>query len=144
MTHFDLSNAFWIFLLPAGPEGMFRFRFGGQLWDVKGLLFGWKYSQVICQQLLGPLVQDLIPYDILLIHYLDDHLLIGRYSSRLPGLTGRVAARLRESGFHVSPKSALEPTDSLHSFGSIFDVGGRGSLPTPNFIWPNWFWLGCN
>ena len=30
-THVDLSNAFWSFLLPAGSEGMFRFRFGGKL-----------------------------------------------------------------------------------------------------------------
>ena len=38
---------------------------------------------------------------------------------------GKVAARLRESGFFVSPKSTLEPTDSLHCLGKLFDVGGR-------------------
>ena len=32
MTHVDLFDAFWSFLLPAGSEGMFRFRFGGKLW----------------------------------------------------------------------------------------------------------------
>ena len=74
MTHVDLSNAFRSFLLPAGSEGMFRFRFGGRLWDMKRLPFGWKYSPFICQQQLGSLVQGLIPHDILLIHYLDDFL----------------------------------------------------------------------
>ena len=40
MTHVDLSNAFWSFLLPVGSEGMFRFRFGEKLWDMKRLPFG--------------------------------------------------------------------------------------------------------
>ena len=35
------------------------------------LPFGWKYSPVICQRLLGSLVRDLIPPDVLLIHYLE-------------------------------------------------------------------------
>ena len=74
MTHVDLFTGFWSFLLPGGSEGMFRFRFGGKLWDMKRLPFGWKYSPVICQQLLGSLGQDLIPHEILLTHYLDDFL----------------------------------------------------------------------
>ena len=80
---------------------------------MKRLPFGWKYLPVMCQQLLGTLVPDLIPPDILLIHYLDDFLLIARDRGRLRVVTGRVAARLRELGFLVSPKSTLEPTDSL-------------------------------
>ena len=88
LTHVDLSNAFWSFLLPAGSEGMFRFRFGGKLWDMKRHPFGWKYSPVICQQLLGSLVRDLIPPDILLIHYLDDFLLVARDRARLRNVTG--------------------------------------------------------
>ena len=126
LTHVDLSNAFWSFLLPAGSEGMFRFRFWGKLWDMKRLPFGWKYSLVICQQLLGSLVRDLIPPDILLIHYLDDFLLVARDRARLREATGRVAARLREAKFLVSPKSTLEPTDSLHCLGKFFELEGGG------------------
>ena len=103
---------------------MFRFRFGGQLWDTKRLPFGWKYSPVVCQRLLGSWVRDLIPPDVLLIHYLDDFLLVARDRVRLRGVTGRVAARLREAKFLVSPKSTLEPTDSLHCLGKFFDVAG--------------------
>ena len=88
------------------------------------LPFGWKYSPVICQRLLGSLVRDLIPPDILLIHYLDDFLLAARDRSRLCEVTGRVAARLREAKFLVSPKSTLEPTESLHCLGKFFDVEG--------------------
>ena len=45
-------------------------------------------------------------------------------------MTGRVAARLRESEFFVSPKSTLEPTDSLHYLGKLFDVGKGGNANT--------------
>ena len=68
LTHVDLSNAFWSFLLPEGAREMFRFRFGGPLWDMQRLPIGWKYSPVLCQELLGGLVRDLIPPEVLLIH----------------------------------------------------------------------------
>ena len=103
---------------------MFRFRFGGKLWDMKRLPFGWKYSPVICQRLLGSLVQDLIPPDSLLLQYLDDGLLVARDRTRLREVTGRLAARLREAKFLVSPKSTLEPTESLHCLGKFLDVAG--------------------
>ena len=123
MTPVDMSNAFWSFLLPEGSEGMFRFRFGGKLWDMKRFPFGWKYLPVTCQELLGLLVRDLIPPDLLLIHSLDDFLLIARDRDVLRGVTGRVASRVRDLGFLVSPKSTLDPTDSLHCLGKFFDVG---------------------
>ena len=135
MSHVDLSNAFWSFLLPAGSEEMFRFRFGGKLWDMKRLPFGWKCSPVICQRLLGSLVRDLIPPDVLLIHYLDDFLLVARDRVRLRGVTGRVAARLREVKFLVRPKSTLEPTDSLHCLGKFINVrGGGGGITNTQFL----------
>ena len=51
MTHGDLSNAFWSFLLFVWSEGMFRFRFGAKLWDMKQLPFGRKYSPVTYQEI---------------------------------------------------------------------------------------------
>ena len=91
---------------------------------MKRLPFGWKFSPVICQRLLGSLVRDLIPPDVLLIHYLDIFLVVARDRDRLREVTGRVAVRLRESKLLVSPKSTLEPTNSLHCLGKLFDVGG--------------------
>ena len=125
MTHVDLSNTFWSFLLPTGYEWMFRFRFGRHFWDMMRLPFGWKYSPVICQRLLGSLVRDLIPPDILLIHYLEDFLLVAGDRARRREVTRRVAARLREAKFLISPKSTLQPTASLHCLGKFFDVAGQ-------------------
>ena len=50
---------------------MLRFRYEGQLWDMMWLPFGWKHLRVICQFLLGRLVEDLIPDEVLLVHYLE-------------------------------------------------------------------------
>ena len=43
-----------------------------------------------------------------------------------------MATRVRESGFLVSPKSTLDPTDSLHCLGKFFDVG-RGVITNTQF-----------
>ena len=103
MPHVDLSNAFCSFLLPTGSEGMFRFRFGGQLWDMKRSPFGWKYSPVICQQLLGCLENDLVPPKGLLIHYLDDFLLIARDRNLLRGADGQGGYALAGIGVPHEP-----------------------------------------
>ena len=56
---------------------------------------------------------------------------------------GRVAARLREAKFLVSPKSTLEPTDSLQCLGKLSDLdGGGGSSPIRSSLCRSWFWHG--
>ena len=96
------------------------------------LPFGWKYSAVICHRLLGSLVQDLILPNVLLIPYLDDFLLGARDRDTLSEVTGRVATQLRDPKLVVSRKSTLEPTESLHSLGKLFDVG-RGIIANTKF-----------
>ena len=71
-------------------------------------------------------MRDLIPTEVLLIHYLDDFLLIARDRDFLRGVTSRVAGRLRESNFLVSPKSTLDPVQSLFFPGKFFEAGGGG------------------
>ena len=88
--------------------GMFSFRFSGKLWDMKRLRFGWNYSPVICQEFLGVLVGDLIPPEVLLIHYIDDSLSIARDMGLLTGVTGRAFTTI---GVLMTTKSTLEPTD---------------------------------
>ena len=142
MTHLDLSNAFWSFLLLVGSEGMFRFRFGGNLWGTKRLPFAWKYSPVICQRLLGPLVRDPIPPDILLIHYLYDFPLVARDRARLR--EARVGWR---HGYgKPSSSSALRALWSLRNrfiaWVSFLTWRG-GPSPTRDSRWRSWSCLGC-
>ena len=52
--------------------------------------------------------------------------------------------KVAEAKFLDSPKSTLEPTESLHCLGKFFDVegGGGGALPTRSSRWRNWSWPG--
>ena len=70
-THIDLKNAFSSFVLPESARTLFRLRSGpsGRVVGLGRLLFGWKYSPFIFQQAL---VEEALPPDILLVHYLDD------------------------------------------------------------------------
>ena len=70
----------------------------------------------------GSLVKNLSPPEVLVVHYLDDFLLVAKRRDLLRGVTGRVASLLRESGFLVSPKGTLKPTDSLHCLGNFFNA----------------------
>ena len=77
-THIDLNNAFWSFVLLASARMVFRLRSGpsGRVVGLGRLPFGWKYSPFICQQTLARIVGRVLPPAVLLVHYLDDFLLI--------------------------------------------------------------------
>ena len=62
-THVDLTNAFWSFRLPPAMRTAFWFRArpSGQVFAVDRLPFGWKFSPIFCQRILGDLVRPLVP-----------------------------------------------------------------------------------
>ena len=74
-THVDLTNAFWSFCPPPKMRAAFRFqdRPGGQVFALDRLPFGWKFSPIFCQGILGNLVRPLVPPHMELLHYLDDN-----------------------------------------------------------------------
>ena len=78
-THVDLTNAFWSFRPPQEMRAAFRFRDrpGGQVFALDRLPFGWKFSPIFCQRILGGSVRPLVPPHMELLHYLDDFLLVG-------------------------------------------------------------------
>ena len=110
-THIDLKNAFWSFVLPDSARTVFRLRSGpsGRVVGLGRLPFGWKYSPFICQQTLARIVGRVLPPDILLVHYLDDFLLMHHDKSYLRDHTGNAVLALGREGFIVSPRSVLEP-----------------------------------
>ena len=118
-THVDLSNAFWSFVLPPHARRAFRFRAtgGGTVYSLDRLPFGWKYSPIICQFALSEIVTPLILEGILLLHYMDDFLLIGPNPAELARITALVAEALRTHGFIVSPKATLSPVERIFLLG---------------------------
>ena len=119
-THIDLKNAFWSFVLLESARTVFRLQSGpsGRVVGLGRLPFGWKYSPFICQQTLARIVERVLPPDILLLHYLDDFLLVHHDNN---DNTGNTVIALGREGFIVSPKSVLEPATQLVFLGKWLD-----------------------
>ena len=123
-THIDLNNAFWSFVLPESARTLFRLRSGpiGRVVGLGRLPFGWKYSPFICQQALARLVEHALPPHILLVHFLDDFLLIHHDKGYLRSNTGGAVDALERGGFIVSPKSVVQPATRLVFLGKWLDL----------------------
>ena len=93
-THINLKNALWSFVLPESARTLFRLR-SGPSGKVVGL-DGWKYSPYICRRAVAQLVEVVVPPDILLVHYLNDFLLVQHDRQNLKKHTGGGA--LEEGG----------------------------------------------
>ena len=114
-THIDLKNAFWSFVLPPKAARAFRFAFrpgGGArvMYRMRRMLFGWKFSLMLCQLALQKPIKGIVPPPMILFHYLDDFLLMGGCLAELKEVTRWVVDALKAAGFLVSPKSVLQPT----------------------------------
>ena len=125
--HIDLKNAFWSFCLPQGARQVFRFRPapGAPPVALSRLPFGWKYSPYLCQTSLACILRGVLPPEILLVHYLDDFLLVFTDREVLRE-AGRAAVRaLIEAGFLISPKSVLDPVPVASFLGKELDLQTR-------------------
>ena len=124
-THIDISNCFWSFLLPEHLQDAFRISLGGKSGkniSILRLPFGWKYSPILCQRILQFFLSDLKPGQILILHYLDDFMVLGVDRGQVQLVTVSVVEMLEDKGFLVSPKSKLEPTQELTWLGKSFDL----------------------
>ena len=81
-THVDISNCYWGFILPKRFWDSFRFfdasvEGGGETISILRLPFGWKYSPVLCQRVLQYFIRGLQAGQTLILHYLDDFMVLG-------------------------------------------------------------------
>ena len=105
-TRIDLKNAFWSFVQPESARTLFRLQSGsgGRVVGLGRLPFGWKYSPYICRQALAHPVEQALPRDILLVHYLDNFLLVHHDRGYLRQHTGGVVVALERGGVHSQPQ----------------------------------------
>ena len=143
-THVDLTNAFRSFRLPPETRAAFRFRDrpGGRVFAMDRRPFGWKFSPISCQRILGDFVRTLVPPHMELLHYPDDILLCvggGGDPAEVQAMTDRVVAALQAASFIVSQKSTVHPiqkiffwvsgwTLRLGSLGRTLGLSGRCSM----------------
>ena len=125
MIKFDVSNCFWSILMPKRWRGIFQVSVSGQSYAWSSLPFGWKYSPVICQRLMGaPAENPVFDLQVLPFTHLDD-ILAARARRDLKRAVRRLRGWLQRARFVVSPKSSLEPTRVLDFVGKIFDTKTR-------------------
>ena len=125
MIKFYVSNCYWSILMPKRWRDIFQVSVSGQGYAWSSLPFGWKYSPVIWQRLMGGLVENSV-FDLQVrpFTYLDDGLAAGARRD-LKRAVRRLRGGLQRARFVVSPKSSMEPTRVLDFVGKIFDTKRR-------------------
>ena len=111
--------------MPKRRRDIFQVSVSGQSYAWSSLPFGWKYSPVICQRLMGAVAENSVfDLQVLPFTYLDDIVAEGvrRVMKRA---VRRLRGRLQRARFVVSPKSSLEPTRVLDFVGKIFETKRR-------------------
>ena len=106
--HWDRTNAFWSLRLPDHLRGAFRVCIDGKVYGFNCLLFGWQYSPVVCHTVLGYILASLGFSNVLVLHYLDDFLILGYGKNRVRTAAASLCKALREAGAIISVKSVLE------------------------------------
>ena len=125
--HIDLTNAFWSLTLPEPYKNSFRVRIDGKSYAFSCLPFGWRFSPVICQYVLALVTGSVDTSGVLVLHYLDDFLVIGYGKAKVGSVSQRLCDALRKAGAVISTKSVLEPVPEIQWLGKWLVLSGDGA-----------------
>ena len=140
--HVDLTNAFSSLRFPEHLRGTFRVLIDGHVHGFNCLPFGWHFSPIICQTVLGYILAFIGFPDVLVLHCLDDFLLVGYGRPIVRNAAATLCIALRNAGAIISSKSILEPTQAIVWLGKLLCFpwnGGGGPAPgsrLDNLGWP--------
>ena len=95
----------------------FRVRIDGKCYAFSYLIFGWRFSPVICQYVLAFVTGPVDTSGVLVLHYLDDFLVIGYGKAKVGSVSQRLCDALRKAGAVISTKSVLEPVPQIQWLG---------------------------
>ena len=125
--HIDLTNAFWSLTLPEPCKNSFRVRIDGKSYAFSCLPFGWCFLPVICQYVLAFVTGSVDTSGVLVLHYLDDFLVIGYGKAKVGLVSQRLCDALRKAGAVISTKSVLEPVPEIQWLGKWLVLSGDGA-----------------
>ena len=117
-------------------------RIDGKSYAFSCLPFGWRFSPVICQHVLAFVTNSLDTSGVIVLHYLDDFLVIGYGKARVGSVAQCLCDALRRAGAVISTKSVLEPVPEIQWLGKwlVLSGGGAGVFPEGQgggcFAWP--------
>ena len=86
--------------------------------------FGWHQAPGLVQHLIAAVLSQLSDTQVVIVHYLDDILFVGRDMLITTQVARDTAAHLARQGFLVSPKSVVDTTSSLTWMGKQLGLDG--------------------
>ena len=129
--HIDLTNAFWSLSLPEPYKNSFRVRIDGKSYAFSCLPFGWRCSPATCQHVLAFVTGSVDTSGVVVLHYLDDFLVIGYGKAKVGSVSQRLCDALRKAGAVISTKSVLEPVPEIQWLGKWLVLSGDGAVVFP-------------
>ena len=88
----------------------------------------------LVQHLIARVLAAVDRESILIIHYLDDILLLGHDKALLRVVTQRAADTLTRTGYLISPKSICDPTQELPWMGKLLDLRAPRTAPLVGYV----------
>ena len=125
--HIDLTNAFWSLTLPEPYKNSFRVRIDGKSYAFSCLPFDWRFPPVICEYVLAFVTTSVDTSGVIVLHYLDDFLVVGYGKSRVGSVAQRLCDALRRAGAVISTKSVLDPVLEIQWLGKRLVLSGDGA-----------------
>ena len=125
--HIDLTNAFWSLTLPEPYKNSFRVRIDGKSYAFSCLPFGWRFSPVICQYVLAFVTSLVDTSGVIVLHYLDDFLVVSYGKTRVSSVSQRLCDALRRAGAVIGTKSVLDPVPEIQWLGKWLVLCGDGA-----------------
>ena len=117
----DVANMFWSCWMPEQERGTIRIGVQGRVWGFHSLPFGWTHSPLMATELLRMTLEKFHMPGIRPIQYVDDVLVYG-YDKTEVGAAGlQLRELLERDGWICSPKSQLEPTNTIEWMGKSLD-----------------------
>ena len=117
--HIDLTNAFWSPTLPSAAYNSVRVQIDGKIFACSCLPFGWQFSLVICQYVLGFILESVQLDSVIVLQYIDDFVVVGYGRNRVRKGAGFLCVALRQAGAVISIKSILEPVLEIPWLGKL-------------------------
>ena len=111
VVHIDLKNAVRSFRLPPQVRRIFRSPPdpGPPVVELGRLPFGLKDNPYFCHTALARVLRGVLPPGVLLVHYLDDFLLVYTEEGVVMEVGHAAVHAVVEAGFLISSKSVLDP-----------------------------------
>jgi Reverse transcriptase (RNA-dependent DNA polymerase) len=120
----DLSKFYWSLMINPSHRRYFRFRIDGELWQWRGLPFGFKNSMQIMARLMAPVIAKMESWGIEVINWVDDFVLqLGTDKEEAESKAAKALELIQSLGLYINKdKTAKEVTKEVTFRGFIWNT----------------------